>query len=133
VGSIASLYLRAYPQQGGAAGIGMAVSAEGVMRHVLTWGLSAALIVSGVVFWLPVIRTPLGKVAVVLGNASYSAYLASSLLIEFTARFLVKLGGPSVARVVLFQIVIVGVVFLGGWISYHFVERPMTRWLQEKL
>jgi exopolysaccharide production protein ExoZ len=133
IGVIVALWLRAYPEQGGAAGITMAVSTVGGMRHILTWGLSAALIVSGVVFWFPLIRTAPGKIAVALGNASYSAYLASALLIEYTARLLVKLGAPSVAKVALFQSLTVGVVFLGGWISYQFVEHSMIRWLQEKL
>jgi peptidoglycan/LPS O-acetylase OafA/YrhL len=69
-----------------------------------------------------------------MGNASYSAYLASALLIEFTRRLFIKLGGnATIGKEVLFQILMIVAVFLGGWLSYQFVERPMIRWLQAKL
>jgi exopolysaccharide production protein ExoZ len=136
VGAAMSLYLRAHPQQGGAAGIGMVLSSVGVTRRVLTWGLAATMIVSGVIFWSPSIHSLPGRIAVILGNASYSAYMASALLIEFTGRLLIKLGGHaplSVGKQALFQVVLVVTVFLGGWICYQFVEWPMIRWLQAKL
>ena len=133
VGVAISLYLRAYPQQGGAAGVDMVLSSAGAMRHVLTWGVSAALIVSGVVFWSPTTNSLPARIAVILGNASYSAYLASPLLIEFTGRLLMKLGGrPTLGKEVLFQFLLVVAVFLGGWLSYQLVERPMIRWLKAK-
>jgi exopolysaccharide production protein ExoZ len=133
VGVAISLYMRAHPEQGGAAGLDMVLSSVGAMRRMLTWGVGAALIVSGVVFWSPTTNSLPAKIAVILGNASYSAYLASQLLIEFTGRFLMKLGGRStVGKVVLFQFVLVAVVFLGGWLSYRFVEGRMIRWLKEK-
>lgn len=128
LGVLVSLFLRAYPEQGGAAGMTMAVSSVGAMRHVLTWGLSAALIVSGTVLWSPVIQTLPGKLAVVLGNASYSAYLASALVIEFTARAIVR-GQATVGKVVFFQLAMVAAVFVAGWLSYQFVEGPMIRYL----
>jgi peptidoglycan/LPS O-acetylase OafA/YrhL len=81
---------------------------------VLTWGLAAMLIVSGVVFWSPSIQS----------------------LIEFTSRLLIRLGGharPSVEEQAGFQVLLVVTVFAGGWISYQFVEWPMIRWLQAKL
>ena len=134
VGVAFSLYLRSHPQQGGAAGIGMVLSSVGAMRHVMTWGIAAVLIVSGVIFWSPSIQSLPGRIAVVLGNASYSAYLSSALLIELASRLLVKFGGnATIGKEVLFQMVIVVTVFLGGWLSYQFVERPMIRWLQAKL
>jgi exopolysaccharide production protein ExoZ len=134
VGVAASLYMRAHPEKGGAAGIDMVLSSVGAMRHALTWGLAAMMIVSGVVFWSPSIQSLPGRIAVILGNASYSAYLASPLVIEFTGRLLIKLGRhATVGEEVLFQTVIVLVVFLVGWVSYQFVEWPMIRWLQANL
>src|SRR5216683_123463 len=136
VGAAISLYMRAHPQQGGAAGIDLVLSSGGVTRRVLTWGLAAAMIVSGVIFWSPSIQSLPGRIAVILGNASYSAYLASALLIEFTGRLLIRLGGhapPSIGKQALFQILLVVSVFVGGWICYQFVEWPMIRWLQAKL
>jgi peptidoglycan/LPS O-acetylase OafA/YrhL len=43
-----------------------------------------------------------------------------------------------VGKEVLFQLLLVATVFLGGWISYRFVERPMilglkARWGSAKL
>jgi exopolysaccharide production protein ExoZ len=136
VGAAMSLYMRAHPQQGGAAGIDMVLSSGGVTRRVLTWGLAATMIVSGVIFWSPSIQSLPGRIAVILGNASYSAYLASALLIEFTGRLLLKLGGhapPSLGKEALFQFILVVTVFIGGWVCYQFVEWPMIRWLQAKL
>src|SRR5438445_8225062 len=89
------------------------------MRHALTWGLAATLIVSGVIFWSPSVQGLPGRITVTLGNASYSVYLASSLLIEFSGRLLVKLAGhPTIGKQVLVQTAIVLVVFLGGWLSH---------------
>jgi exopolysaccharide production protein ExoZ len=134
VGVAASLYMRSHPQQGGAAGIDMMLSSVGATRHMLTWGLAATMIVSGVIFWSPSIQSLPGRIAVILGNASYSAYLASPLVIEFTGRLLIKLGGhATVGKEVLFQTFIVLVVLLVGWLSYQFVEWPMIRWLQAAL
>jgi exopolysaccharide production protein ExoZ len=134
VGIAASLYLRSHPQQGGAAGIDMVQSSVGATRRMLTWGLAATMIVSGIIFWSPSIQSLPGKIAVILGNASYSAYLASPLVIEFTSRLLIRLGGhATVGKEMLFQTTIVLVVFLVGWLSYQFVEWPMIRWLQAEL
>jgi exopolysaccharide production protein ExoZ len=133
VGIMISLYMRAHPQQGGALGIDMVLSSHGALKHVLTWGIGATGIVSGVVFWSPVVQSLPAKIAVILGNASYSAYLASELVIEFMARLLIRMGGhPTLGKEVLFQFLLVVAVFLGGWISYKFVERPMILWLQAK-
>lgn len=133
LGAIGALYMQSHPQYAGVQGIDMVSSSSGVFQRILTWGISATLIVSGVVFWSPATHNAAAKVAVVLGNASYSAYLLSSLLIEFTARMLVKLDHPSLAAEIVFQFLIVGLVLFAGWLSYQFLEWPMTRWLQEKL
>jgi exopolysaccharide production protein ExoZ len=132
-GVAVSLYMRAHPQQGGAAGIDMVLSSAGAIRRVLTWGIGAVLIVSGVVFWSPTTQNLPAKVAVALGNASYSAYLASQILIEFGARFIMKFGGRSnLEKEALLQLLLVVTVFVGGWFSYLFVERPMILWLNAK-
>lgn len=131
LGIAASLYMRAYPDQGGAAGMSMVLSSVGAMRHVLTWGVAAALIVAGMIFWSPAVQSLPGRIVVMLGNASYSAYLASALVIEYACRFLLRVGGqPSLAKEVFFQVLLVAAVFLGGWLSYRFVERPMIHWLR---
>jgi exopolysaccharide production protein ExoZ len=134
VGVSLSLYLRANPDQGGAGGIDMVLSSVGAVRHAFTWGLAATMIVSGMVFWSPSIQSLPGRMAVILGDASYSAYLASSLVIEFACRILLKAGGhASLGKETLFQTVLVITVLVAGWLSYQFVEGPLRRWLQKKL
>jgi exopolysaccharide production protein ExoZ len=129
-----SLYLRANPHQGGAGGIDMVLSSVGAVRHAFTWGLAATMIVSGMVFWSPSIRSLPGRMTIILGDASYSAYLASSLVIEFAGRILLKAGGhASLGKETLFQTLLVITVLVAGWLSYQFVEGPLRRWLQEKL
>jgi exopolysaccharide production protein ExoZ len=71
---------------------------------------------------------------VVLGNASYSTYLASGLAIEFADRILFKLhlrvATPSYSVEALYEIFIVVFVFVVGWACYQFVEWPMLRRVQ---
>jgi exopolysaccharide production protein ExoZ len=134
VGVAMALYLRAFPEKGGAAGIEMVLASVQVMRRVLTWGSAATMIVGGVIFWSPSIRSQPGKIAVILGNASYSTYLASALLIEFTCRLLIRPEeNLSIGRLVVVQTLVVIAVFAGGWLCYQCVEWPMLRWLRTKL
>jgi exopolysaccharide production protein ExoZ len=136
LGTAGALYLRAFPGQGGANGMQMVLADVQVIRRVATWGLSAAMIVGGIIFWAPVIKTRVGRIVVVLGNASYSIYLASALLIEFTIRLIFKIRGAealSVSEHVVYQTLIVFAVFIGGWLCYQFIEWPMIRSLLAKL
>ncbi|WP_158945824.1 acyltransferase [Granulicella sp. S190] len=133
LGVAEALYLRAFPDQGGANGMQMVLAGVQVIRRVTTWGLSAAMIVGGIIFWSPVITKKLGRIVVILGNASYSTYLASALLIEFTMRLILKIRGEatmSTPEHVAYQTLIVFAVFAGGWLCYQFIEWPMIRKLQ---
>jgi peptidoglycan/LPS O-acetylase OafA/YrhL len=134
LGSVASISLAIFPSGAIATGPRMVLSDSGVMVRVMTWGIAATMVVGGMVFWSPAIRSRLGRVAVVLGNSSYSAYLASAMVIEFTMRLLLKvLGGSvpfSVGRVAVYQVAVTICVFVAGWVCYQFVEWPMLRWLQ---
>jgi exopolysaccharide production protein ExoZ len=117
-------------------GLQMIMMDAGVIERVMTWGVAALLLVGGVVFWSPSIETRLGRVVVVLGNASYSAYLMSAMVIEFTMRLLLKtVGGKpplSVERVVIYQTIGTIAVFGVGWLCYQCIEWPMLRWLQAR-
>jgi hypothetical protein len=72
------------------AGLSLALSYRRFRKHrklgmaMVMAGIAAAMLVGGVVFWSPSIETRLGRTAVVFGNAFYSVYLASALVIEFT-------------------------------------------------
>jgi exopolysaccharide production protein ExoZ len=129
-GTAIALYMQAHPEQAGAQGIDLVLASKaGVMRRVLTWGISATLIVAGMVFWSPSTQNPPARIAVAVGNSSYSAYLLSSIMIEFTCRVLIRLVRPSLAAEVVFQVLIVAIVLFAGWVSYQFLEWPMIRWL----
>lgn len=93
------------------------------------------MVVGGTVFWSPSIESRLGKIAVVMGNASYSVYLASNFVLEYTVRLFLRfpVKNPlSLGFEILYQIAIVMVVLVAGWICYQFVEWPLVRWLQTK-
>jgi exopolysaccharide production protein ExoZ len=135
LGIAASLYLRAYPPAG-ATSMWMILSGDSVLSRVATWGLAAALIVGGTVFWSPSITTRAGILAVIVGNASYSAYLCSPLVTEFALRVLLKTH-PSIplsfASTLLYQTILVLVILTAGWLSYQFIEWPLVRKIQAKL
>ena len=107
-----------------------------VLARSLTWGVAAALIVGGMVFWSPEVRSRAGKLGVVIGNASYSAYLGSALVIEYGARALEHLRrvrtSDSLVLIAAYQTTVVMLVMLAGWISYQFIEWPLVRHLQQR-
>jgi peptidoglycan/LPS O-acetylase OafA/YrhL len=135
VGSAAALWIRHSPPD---AANGMAQILDGgrVLMRSLTWGLAAAAIIAGVIFWSPEVRGRVGKLALVIGNASYSVYLGSALVIEFGARALGALhpvrASESPAMIGLYDTSLVLIVLLSGWLSYQFVEWPMVRQLQKR-
>ena len=75
---------------------------NGVLARAATWGICAALIVGGVIFWSPSMKSLPGRWGVLMGNSSYSAYLVSALVIEFGTRLYFKLAIPSLASGVVF-------------------------------
>jgi len=135
-GAAASLWLGKFASAASAAGPQTVARGEGVTLRVMTWGVAAMMIVAGMVFWSPAIRSRLGRIAVVLGNASFSAYLASAMVIEFTMRSLFRFGGGgipfSTGRVVVYQVTGTIAVMVAGWVCYQFIEWPMLRWLQAR-
>jgi len=136
LGAVASIGLAMFPFGAIAYGPRMVFNGDGVMLRVMTWGVAALMIVGGMVFWSPTIRSRPGRIAVVLGNSSYSAYLASAMVIEFSMRLLFKVVGGSVPfsieRQAVYQIAGVIAVFVAGWVCYQFIEWPMLRWLQAR-
>jgi exopolysaccharide production protein ExoZ len=136
-GTVLAFYL-AWRRLPVANGMQMVLANQGVWGRDATWGLAAALIVSGVVFWSPPVRGRLGRLGLILGNASYSTYLASGLVQEYANRALFPKPPPpgfesTVPALLLHQTVLVVTVFLCGWACYQFVEWPIIRKLQAKL
>ncbi len=120
----------------GATGLAMILENRSVFTRVFTWGIAAALLVSGAVFLDPKFNNRIWTVFVVLGNSSYSAYLASSLVIEFVVRGLMASypkGSIPFWIQMIFQVITVLAVLLAGWLSYQFIEWPMVRSLQGRL
>lgn len=136
-GTAYAFYIRMHPS---AAAWGMQPILFGDAYHVLlraaTWGLAAALIVGGMVFWSPEVRSWPGKLGVVIGNASYSIYLGSALVMEFGNRAMQRLHHVEATSplwlIATYQIAVVLMVIVSGWLSYQFVEWPLVRSLQRR-
>ncbi|MDE1156144.1 MAG: acyltransferase [Acidobacteriaceae bacterium] len=113
---------------------------KGVFTQVATWGIAAMLVVGGVVFWSPRCDGRVARIAVILGNASYSAYLASGVVILYSTMMLKKVFGASrfdaLAPRFPAQVGIVLAILCVGWLCYQFVEWPllhrMQRWLKRE-
>lgn len=133
LGVAAIYYLQIVPPPG-AYSMAQILTGDHVGPRPFTWGLASAMLVGGIVFWSPQIRSKLGLLAVVIGNASYSAYLASTLVIEYTYRGVSALVPPhsplGLSLTLLYSLSITFAVLLVGWISYQFIEWPMVRRLQ---
>ena len=136
LGVIASFVLRNSPVPW-PNGLQRVVTGANLMPSVLTWGVAAAMMVGGIVFWQPEFKTRLGKIAVILGNASYSTYLASGLVIEFTDRLLLKIHRRviplSFGTGAFYEMLLVASVFVVGWVCYQFIEWPMLREVRGRL
>jgi exopolysaccharide production protein ExoZ len=92
--------------------------------RVGVWGVPAALLVGGVIFWNPKMRSTPARLLVFLGDASYSIYLCtipSRSIVEHFWRLFGRLGPDSgVFFGALFCTVI-------GVICYLLLERPLMR------
>ena len=119
---------------GAAAAIAFAPSSDAwdVLRG-LGWGVPAAAIVGGAVLVRGWGRSWLTWPFEVLGDASYSLYLAHDFVydgIRYLATGNVDAEAPISIR--LFPVMILAALAL-AIMSYRFLERPLTRWLQHRL
>ena len=135
LGSFLAIGLRAYNSPTVASGLHMIRVDSGVFERVFTFGIAAALLVGGMIFWSPALSSRIGRLFVVLGNASYSTYLISSLGIEYCLRVLIKVGGDpfSLWKQALYDLVSVVLVLAAGWLFYDLVEWPLLRSIQARL
>ncbi len=120
-------------------GIGLLVASFSNGRHydamvqLMVWGLPSALIVNGVgrLDYTP--KNWFGRMAVILGDASYSIYLIQVFSIPVMAFILSRTGLirslPVDASVLLF----VTWTAAAGWMTWRLVERPITRRLRKGL
>ena len=115
-------------------GVTMIMTDVGVFARVATFGIAALLIVGGVVFWSPNMTGRLSQILVVLGNASYSTYLISSVTVEIALRVLLAVHIPhSVPLEIVYELLCIALILGVGWIFYDVVEWPLLRFLQRKL
>jgi peptidoglycan/LPS O-acetylase OafA/YrhL len=103
----------------------------GVMARVLTWGIACALVVAGVVFLAPSLKSRVGRIMLAIGNASYSTYLLSGMAVANMSRPFADFGKlhPTHSLPVLsvIQILIVTALTCVGLVLYQFIERPLIR------
>jgi exopolysaccharide production protein ExoZ len=128
LGILLALVLEAHTSPRIANGLQMILGGEGVFTRVATWGMSAALLVSGLVFWSPALDGRVGKVWVLLGNASYSIYLISELANDYGSRLFTKFGQSNeVWWQYLMQPALMALAAMMGLGLYLWIERPMTK------
>jgi exopolysaccharide production protein ExoZ len=92
--------------------------------RVVVWGVPAALLVGGVIFWNPKMRSAPARLLVFLGDASYSIYLCTipaRSIVEHFWRFFGRFGADTG--------VFLGALFctVVGVICYLLLERPLMR------
>lgn len=92
--------------------------------RVSVWGVPSALLVAGMVFWNPAMRSMPARLLVFLGDASYSIYLCTipaRSVVEHFWRIFGRFGADIG--------VLLGAVFciVVGVICYLFIERPLMR------
>ena len=135
VGIAVSLYIRTMYSDSIANGMQMIMTDRGPFGRAITWGLSAALIVGGLILWSPSMDSALSKWWVLMGNASYSSYLISALTLEFATRIFFKLAPPaqSIGYRLFFTTSMVVIVMAVGFCCYIAIEKPMLRKLQKML
>lgn len=110
------------------------LSRHRVLERSLTWGITAFLIVGGMVLWSPKLHSSVARLFVQLGNASYSIYLCSPLAIEYIGRFVIRLKHVGTRVAIVEQVAITTattiLVVIVGWCCYNWVEWPMIRKIQ---
>jgi exopolysaccharide production protein ExoZ len=97
--------------------------------RVVRWGLAAAILTAGFVFRSVQVKSGFGRVWVHLGDASYSIYLASALILlyyEHWYRFV--MGIPPDLSIFLAVFIVAAV----GSAMYSFIERPITQSITRK-
>lgn len=90
--------------------------------RVAVWGIPSALLVGGVIFWNPAMRTLPARLLVFLGDASYSIYLCTIPARSVVEHFWKIFGRFGADSGVLFSAIFCAAV---GVICYLLIERPL--------
>jgi peptidoglycan/LPS O-acetylase OafA/YrhL len=97
----------------------------------IAWGVPAALIVAGAVLADPKVQpTPVVRLAVGLGDASYALYLTHPFAMRFMKIVWSKLGLTSIAGTLPYVILALASAVCLAVMVYRFVERPILKALR---
>ncbi|HEY1363723.1 MAG TPA: acyltransferase [Xanthobacteraceae bacterium] len=111
----------------GAGGLLLALSSDELPKRILAYGVPAAAIVAGALVLEPTLRRAVSRPGLLLGDASYSIYLAhpfaQRLWLLAVGGLLPENVGPAGLAVQVAAAVAAGL--LGGVLSYRFIERPL--------
>jgi exopolysaccharide production protein ExoZ len=104
---------------------GVILSGRDCWLRVGVWGIPSALLVGGMVFWNPALRSLPSRLLVFLGDASYSIYLCTIPARSVVEHFWQSIFGRFGADLGVF----LGAVFCTcvGIFCYLCIERPLTR------
>src|ERR1700722_4489834 len=96
--------------------------------------VAVGLLICGVVFWGPQVKSRPGKLLIAVGNASYSIYLTSEISTEMISRLMTRIpieglrSGPFFLRAGISLVCVI----LAGMVCFWFVETPLLRWLNSR-
>jgi exopolysaccharide production protein ExoZ len=103
------------------------VLSEAPPGRLVAFGMPAAVIVAGALMLEPIARLRTSRIALLLGDASYSIYLAhpfaQRVWLLAVGLLVPDLGAPVVAALYVSSALLIGV--LGGVASYLLLERPL--------
>lgn len=92
----------------------------------LAFGLPAALTVAGALVLEPLVRSRPSRIGLLLGDASYSIYLAHPFAQRlFTLAASKAIGVGSVSAAIAFTLFSVAIGIAGGVVSFFLIEKPM--------
>jgi exopolysaccharide production protein ExoZ len=114
---------------GSAGDSALTLNGQASWYRVGRWGLAAAVLTAGFVFRSVQVRSAFGRIWVYLGDASYSIYLASALVLlyyDHWYRFVMSV--PPDLSIFLAVFIAAAV----GSMMYRFIERPMTQSITRK-
>jgi exopolysaccharide production protein ExoZ len=98
------------------------------------WGFPLAMVVQGALHAPALVAGAAREASKLLGDASYSLYLAQFVVLPPSAMVMAKLvgGWPIAAAAPTFVFGLVMLAILGGIACYLFVERPILRFAQSR-
>jgi len=100
---------------------------EARTARIIAFGIPAVVIVAGALILEPIARRRTSGIALLLGDASYSIYLAhpfaQRVWLLAIGLFVPDLGAPVAAALYVSSALLIGI--LGGVVSYLLLERPL--------